>query len=178
MSALPSRLLLDTNVWLDAFVESRAGHFDAKQLLGHASAAKISLLYSPISLKDVEYIAAASFKRDVRVQGGIVDESCAVVARQFAWSCVQNMRRIATAVGADESDLWLAEKYHKIHPDFEDDLILAAAKRCNPDYLVTRDRRLLEHAVVPALTPSDVLTLLHELAGELEGYESGHRGAQ
>ena len=162
MSALPAMLLLDTNVWLDAFIESRPGYKEAKELLGTASRMKTELLYTPVSLKDVEYISAASFKRDVR---GTVDEACAVVARQFAWSCVQNMRRIATVVGADESDMWMAEKYHAIHPDFEDDLILAAAKRCNPDYLVTRDKRLLEHAVVPAITPARLLVLLRELGG-------------
>ena len=163
MSSLPAMLLLDTNIWLDAFIESRPGHRDAKELLGTVSRMKTELLYTPVSIKDVEYISAASFKRDVRDQGGNVDEACAVVARQFAWSCVQNMRRIATAVGTDESDVWMAEKLHAIHPDFEDDLILSAARRCNPDYLVTRDKRLLEHAIVPAITPARLLVLLHEL---------------
>lgn len=163
MSTIPSKLLIDTNVWLDMFVFSRPGHVSAKELIGYALGANIQLLYSPISLKDVEYIAAATFKREVRAQGDMVDDACALVARQFAWSCVQSMRRVATAVGTDESDMWLAEKYHAIHPDFEDDIMLAAAKRSGADYLVTGDTQLLARAPVPAITPSDLLVLLREL---------------
>lgn len=165
MSAVPSTLLLDTNVWLDTFVITRTGHAQAKELVALALDVSTRLLYAPVSLKDVEFIAAASFKREVRATGEQVDEACALVARQFAWSCVQSMRRIATAVGIDESDMWLAEKYHAVHPDFEDDLIIAAAKRCGADYLVTRDVKLLAHAPVPAITPADLLFLLREFVG-------------
>ena len=163
MSANPSTLLVDTNVWLDVFLRNRPGHIPAKELIDYALGSGIQLLYSPISLKDVEYITAATFKREVRAQGDVVDNACALVAQQFAWSCVQSMRRMAIAVGTDESDMWLAEKYHAIHPDFEDDILLAASKRSNADYLVTGDNRLLAHAPVPAITPSNLLVLLREL---------------
>ena len=76
---------------------------------------------------------------------------------------MQNMRKLAGLVGADEQDVWFAEKYHSMHPDFEDDLVLAAAKRCEADLLVTNDKALLAHAVVPAMSSSDALTLLREL---------------
>ena len=156
-------LLIDTNVWLDSFLPHRREHKAALDLLNLARERHIIILYSVGTIKDVSFLANTGFKESVRLQGGNVDEACAVVARQFAWSCVQNMRRIATAVGTDESDVWMAEKLHAIHPDFEDDLILSAARRCNPDYLVTRDKRLLEHAIVPAITPARLLVLLHEL---------------
>lgn len=163
MSKIVTGLLVDTNVWLDSFVPSRTGHDSAKELIAFSLSNGVPLLYAPTSIKDVEFIAAASFKRAVRAQGNPVDEACATVARQFAWSCVQSMRRIATAVGMDESDVWLAEKFHAIHPDFEDDLLLAAAKRSGADYLVTNDNKLITHATVPVITPRDLLTLMHEL---------------
>ena len=162
MSAVPSSLLIDTNVWLDLFVASRMGHEDAKDLIAFALDTHVQLLYSPVSLKDVEFIAAATFKREVRTQGERIDKTRALIARQFAWSCVQNMRRIATAVGMDDSDMWLAEKYYSIYPDFEDDLLLAAAKRSSADYLVTRDEQLLTHATAPAITPANLLVLMRE----------------
>ena len=160
-----SRLLIDTNVWLDSFFPYRKEHKASFDLLNTARERHMDLLYAVGTIKDVSFLANTGFKESVRKQGGEVDETCAAVARQFAWSCVQNMRRMATAVAADESDIWFAEKYHAVHPDFEDDLVLAAARRCNPDYLVTRDAKLLQHAIVPAISPADLLVLLRELEG-------------
>lgn len=62
------------------------------------------------------------------------------------------MDEIATAVGADSSDVWLVRKYQRIHADFEDCMVLAAAQRAKADYLVTSDEALLRHAPVAALS--------------------------
>lgn len=40
-----------------------------------------------------------------------------------------------------------------LHRDYEDNLVLAACKRAQVDYLVTNDRKLLEHADLAAKTP-------------------------
>jgi hypothetical protein len=114
-------------------------------------------------MQNLSYLAEALMKRELRARGEEIDDTSGYVARQFAWSCVQNMRKLAGLVGADEQDVWFAEKYHRVHPDFEDDLVLAAAKRCEADLLVTNDKALLAHAVVPAMSSSDALTLLREL---------------
>ena len=70
------------------------------------------------------------------------------------------MRSIATGVGADESDLWLAEQHHRVHHDLDDNLVIAAARRAKASYLITRDIRLLNKATVPAVSPADMLALL------------------
>lgn len=49
------RLLVDTNVWLDYYLQE--GAFDeAKHLVELAEAGKIDLLYTPTTAKDVFYI--------------------------------------------------------------------------------------------------------------------------
>ena len=44
--------------------------------------------------------------------------------------------------------------------DFEDDLIIAAARRANADYLVTNDKELALHSPVVALDPMTMLAVL------------------
>ena len=62
--------------------------------------------------------------------------------RAFAWGCIESIRELGTAVGVDTADLWLASKYRSIGSDFEDNVLLAAAKRSNADFIVTWDRVL------------------------------------
>ena len=78
---------------------------------------------------------------------------------------MDTLRDGATAVGADESDAWLACKYRKINWDLEDNMVLAAAKRAGADYLVTNDRVLISKANVAALRPADMTALLEEMGG-------------
>ena len=128
---------------------------------------KRSLLYRSYAstttccyIKDVFYLTANTFKRDIRSKNGTLTEHDAAVAAEIAWGCVNAMREQATAVGADESDLWKACALHSVHTDLEDNLIVAAAQRANATYLVTNDEVLIKHAPVAALTPSDALALL------------------
>ncbi len=161
MSGNQECIVIDTNVWLDNYIPHRAGHADAQRLLACARSCDVQLLYAVESVKDVFYVIAADFKATVRAQAGHVGDAEEAVAQQLAWSCVENMRTLANAIGADESDVWLAAKYRSLHGDLEDNLVLAATKRAGADYLVTGDRAFIEKATVPALTPRDWL-VLHE----------------
>lgn len=154
-----TRLLVDTNVWLDNYVPERSGHAESCRFISYCKEHAVQLLYPVETIKDVFYLIASSFKATVRASGVAVGEAESLVARQLAWSCIDNMRAIACAVGADEADVWLAAKYRSLHGDFEDNLVLAAAQRANVDYLITRDATLIAKATVAALRPDDWLTL-------------------
>lgn len=160
MSALPHALLLDTNVWLDNYLPFRTGHEDATRLLTYAQQAEVHLLYAMGSLQDLAYVLQASAKEQFRRIGRQVDQEAAAVARAFSLDCLANLRTIATAVGADESDLWLAERYLRVHHDVEDCLVMAAVTRSKADWLVTSDQALIRHAPVPALCPANLLALV------------------
>ncbi|WP_302012033.1 hypothetical protein [Collinsella tanakaei] len=90
-------------------------------------------------------------------------EDLAAVAREMAWGCVRNMSEIATAVGCDGRDVWIAEKQKRLHPDYEDNLIIAASIRLGATLLVTNDEGLLRHAPVSALSVEDALKYLDTL---------------
>lgn len=70
------------------------------------------------------------------------------------------MMDVGVPVGADGSDVWIAQHLRGVHADFEDDMVLAAAMRAKPDYLITSDRQLIQKSTVAALTPEDMLTVL------------------
>ncbi|MBQ9005147.1 MAG: hypothetical protein IJ092_02115, partial [Atopobiaceae bacterium] len=108
MTRPAERILLDTNVWLDAFLPGRAARVIAQELITLALKCHVDLLYPVHIISDVFYLAFIDIKRLLRGQGS--DELVAQAARSTAWEYVNSMREIATAVGADNSDVWLASK--------------------------------------------------------------------
>lgn len=163
MTERQSSLLVDTNVWLDYYLPNRPGHAEALSLILFAYEHGYPLLYPAAIVKDVFYLIANAFKRDMRNENGVLSEREAATATETAWGCVRNMREQATAVGADESDLWMACSLHGIHSDLEDNLVVAASQRANATYLVTSDEALIKHSPVAALTPGDALVLLQAM---------------
>ena len=124
----------------------------------------MDLLYPVHIIPDVFYLAFIDVKRLLCGQGS--DELVAKAARSTAWEYVNGMQEIATAVGADNSDVWLASKWESLHGGIEDNLVLAAAKRAQADYVVTSDRQLLSHAAlagVAAVSPEDMRAVLQKL---------------
>ena len=65
------------------------------------------------------------------------------------------LSQLATPVPCDLSDIWMASKQRKLHSDYEDDLIIAAAMRAKADLLVTNDAKLCSHAPVAAMSAED-----------------------
>lgn len=121
-----------------------------------------SLLYGASKLETVFYVLNAEAKRVARLRDGSLTEQDAIFSQEFAWECINNLCDIATAVGMDQGDLWLACKYRAYHSDLEDNILLAAAKRSQADYLITWDEKLLRDApaLVRTVTPTTMLTVL------------------
>lgn len=171
MNGQPLKLLLDTNVWLDLFIPSNPGHSAAWDFI-RATAAyddpagrDVVLLYPARIMGDVFYKVRLEAKRWLRTSRFGDGEELARACRDHAWDCVQDMHELATAVGTDESDVWLALKYRGVHEDLEDDFVLAAADRARVDYLVTSDAQLARKARVATGTPLELCE--HMAAGLL-----------
>ena len=154
------RILVDSCVWVDNYLGNHPKHDKSLEFLNRAYEAGATLLYGASKLETVFYVLAAEAKRMVRTEKGVVSEADAASARAFAWGCVENIRDCATAVGVDEADLWLASKYRSVGPDFEDNVLLAAAQRAGADYLVTWDAALLRTPTVRTATPTQMITLI------------------
>lgn len=156
----PISILVDTNVWLDRYLPGRPGFEVAERILDYGIRHEVELLYPLQAIRDVFFQVAAESKAWLRRSGYDVSEAWAHAINGRAWDCVDNMCEIATAVGADGSDVWYARHLREVHPDFEDDLVLAAARRAKASYLVTSDRQLIQKATVAALTPEDLIKVL------------------
>lgn len=160
MTAAPSKLLLDTNVWLDLFAGDRPGRREAMELVSWATEQEATLLYAASSVKDLHYVLEWGEKRRLREDGREITPAAAAAISEYAWGCIRSMGDIAALVPVDQSDFWLAVRYRAVHPDFEDNLVLAAAERAKADLLVTSDKDLLRRSPVAALAPRDVLALV------------------
>ena len=152
-------VMVDASVWLGNYVATRAGHRSSRRFLQAACEHRVKLLYPASTLKDVFYLIEGEFKHQIRAERGACEEADSAIVRQLAWGCVDNMRELATAVGVDESDLWLACKFRSLSPDLGDAMVFAAMQRSRADYLVTLDARLARHAPFAALSPDDLCAL-------------------
>lgn len=154
--------VLDTNVMLDYYLGDRSRSDEAKAFFDYVLKHKEScpLFYSPHCISSLFYLIANATKQSARQRLARITEKEALVAIEFAWGCIDHLQENATAVGADQSDVWLACKLRGVHNDLEDNLIIAAAMRANASYLITNDEKLIKHATVPALTPKDALAVL------------------
>ena len=156
--------LVDTNVWLDCYLPDRPNSVATRDFICMAQKNSVQLAYPVHILKDVFYLIQLDLKRMAR-KNGVTTKSDFLAVQRAAWSCIENMREQAIAIGADESDAWLACKYRALTNDLEDNFVLAAAQRAKVDFIVTNDRQLLKKATVKAYTPADaalILQVTHE----------------
>ena len=152
--------LVDTNVWLDYFLGFRPGSKLAVDFMNTALAQGARIFHAVHATKDLFYLIAADYKRAAMRSKGAVGEADAAAANEVAWACVSKMGELSTAVGCDQSDVWVAAKQRPLHGDYEDDLVIAAVIRCNANLLVTNDEKLLRHCPVAALSVGDSIKML------------------
>ena len=153
-------VLLDTNVWLDHFIDRSATHDLANSIVMRCIRNDHRILAAAPSTKDCFFLVAQELKRIERSQHGCVSESAAKAINEVAWSCVLSMRKLAYIVPLDDSDVVEAAILRSSHFDYEDNLIIAAAERGRADYLVTSDKVLLAHAPVACISPVRALEIL------------------
>lgn len=132
----------------------------SRELIDYCIIEGIPLLYSASSIVNVAYVLERSFKAQSMENTDAVDEGLALAAKRAAFACLDNLQQIATAVGVDDSDIWLARKYEKLHSDFEDNLVLAAVERSHAGFLVTNDEKLMNHAPCAVFSPESMLEYL------------------
>ncbi len=156
------KVLFDTNVWLDRFLRDRPKGALCRRLIEQCATRSddIAILYPLHTLNDVFWFVTRDIKKWVIESYGELTEAGARLSNARAWESIDVMSELGTPVAADVSDVWFARKLRSVHPDFEDDMVLAAAERAHVDYLVTSDERLILKATVAALKPEDMLSVL------------------
>ena len=149
-----SRLLLDTNVWVDYFHGVGPGVAVIEEIVSRGLKGKVHLLYAPTSAKDVFYLISRRL-RQTDARGSSSSASFAAAA----WACVRRMMEVADAAPQSYAECELACLLRSNFDDFEDNLI-AAAETAKADYVVTSDRLFLQALPEACITPDRAAALL------------------
>ena len=160
MSATGSPIVVDTNVWLDYLLGDRMLHEPSCRFIVEAVRQDLPLVIPSHAMKDLFYI----FQQQIENAGRGADEqnreAVAQSARHGAWAALDLVMELATVGPSDQSDAWIASKHRRVHPDYEDDLVIACAIRLNARLLVTNDETLIKHSPVPTLSAEDAYALI------------------
>lgn len=153
-------ILIDTNIWLDYFL-GRSGSSNAASVISTALANDDAIVTTTSIIKDAFFILAATLKRRAREDSETskVDEQTAKVINQIAWKCISTIQSYSIMLNQGFQEHLIAMTLKDQHPDYEDDLLLAAAKSSKVDHVITNDKQLLANDVISAITPTEYVEL-------------------
>lgn len=151
-----SRLLVDTNIWLDYFLAEGPSLAAIQGIIEASVDGRTDLLYAPTSAKDLFYL----IPRRLRLADASDARKPAESYQPAAWACVERMMELATAAPLSYAECELARMLRSTFGDFEDNLIVAAGETAKADYIVTNDRQLLSAVPEACITPERALALL------------------
>ena len=135
-----SRLLLDTNILLDAVMRERPQSAEARQVLDRCNGWGDMGLVAAVSLKDLYYVLGKCW------------------GEPTAHECVEQLMGLVVVapVGGEEADLAL----HAGEPDFEDGLVRACAELNDVDFIITRDAAAFRKSRVRSVSAAEYLEIV------------------
>ena len=134
------RLLLDTNVLLDAIEPGRPESNEACKVLERCNGAGDMGMACAMSLKDVYSVI------------------CKLRGEALARECVHMLMGLVVVAptGAEEVDLAMRSN----EPDFEDGLVRATAELNGVDFIITRDRSAFANTKVRSVSAAQYLKIV------------------
>lgn len=157
------KIVLDTNVVVDYLMGREPACSECKQLLLMHAACQHAVYVASLSLKDAYYLVSMQLKRMERQASGRLDDGMANAANEVAWACVRSIVENVLVLPVGRAETLQAFTYKPVHRDFEDNLVVAAARSANADFVVTNDQSLLRHAPIACLSSADMLAFLSEI---------------
>jgi predicted nucleic acid-binding protein len=134
------RVLLDTNVVLDAMLQRAPWRADAEAILKAAAAGRVSCAVTSLSLATIFYVGRK------------------VVGTAAARTGIRTYLAAFAVLPIDKQTLLDADAL--AGSDFEDNITMAAAAIAGLDAIVTRNVPDFAHSPVPALEPAEFLRRL------------------
>lgn len=134
------RILFDTNILIDAAVQSRAHHDTANRLLVHAERGDIDGVTTPTAITTCWYVSTATYGVDPRPLFEYL--STVFDLARMGWSS------LSEALDAP------------MDADFEDEYIAAAGTQAGAEVVVTRDPDDFRDGPLTAYHPEEVLEAL------------------
>ena len=135
------RVLLDTNIILDALQERQPFDIEAKEILKSAQDGKYSIMFTANAAADIFYLYRKA--RDIK---------SAIIALDFL---LANYR----VVSVTHEDCVAALSFP--FEDFEDSLAVICAQKTNVDYIISRDDEFLHtNSPVKIITPRELVDMI------------------
>lgn len=141
-----SKLLLATNILLDAILDGRPHAQDAQDVIARCNGGGDFGMVSGLSLKDVYYIAA-------RVHGA-----------DWARTAMRHLMGLLVIAPDDAEVFDLA--LNSSEPDFEDGIVRACAELNDADFIITRDGDAFANSPVRSVTAGEYLRIARASEGQ------------
>ena len=138
-----NRLLVDTNILLDAAMTERPEHAYALLLLEEASYNEADLFIAGTSLKDAYYVLSK------------------YANAQSARAYVRAALDLLNPVAVDTNLLTLA--VYSDEPDFEDAIVRQAAESVSADFIISRDMEAFAKSTIKRLSAKEYLEAFAEV---------------
>lgn len=133
------RLLVDTNVILDLLLKRGENCKDAIEFFVWCKRHKNWTYITSMSLRDIEYVAMKNFHDKKKTNSLLID--------------VYSLITKVIGISADSAINSIFEDYK----DFEDELIIQAAKEEMLDAIVTNNVKDFQDKGMPAFTPREIM---------------------
>lgn len=138
------RLLLDTNILLDAVMPNRPEHAEALRLLGRCNGGGHRAFSAATSFNDAYYILCRAYGE---------------LTARTAIGKLMGLVAVAPVSG-EECDCSL----HSNEPDFEDGIVRACAELNDADFIISRDARAFAGSKLKSM-PASVFLAQYDDAG-------------
>ncbi len=142
------KILFDTNMALDLLLDRQPFSTPAARLFALADEGVIEGCVCATTVTTVEYLASKA------------------VGRQAALSLVRSMLEFLSVATVDESAIRRALDARP--SDFEDAVVLEAARAACADGVVSRDKRGLSNPLIPVWLPGELLAMVDVLQDQIE----------
>jgi predicted nucleic acid-binding protein len=135
-----AKILLDTNIIVDYYDESRQAHATSKQAVDSAFKAGCEVCVAATSCKDVYFLLSK------------------VLGESAARNCIQSIFFTMELLPVDNRTAY--EGFHSSEPDFEDGIVRACVEINRVDFLVTRDKDAFKGIKAQKVSPIEMTALL------------------
>ena len=132
------RVLLDTNVIIDAFASREPWNVTAEKIILLVSQEKLEAIICASSVTDIYYICNKIFHDEIKTR-----------------EVIKTLFNIFNVTDVKKKDL--QEALNLAVADYEDALICACAKRTNSQFIITRNIKDFENSPVPSIGPQEFL---------------------
>lgn len=134
------KLLIDTNIVLDLFLERMPFVHEAEEIFSHIELNKINGLLAATTITTIKYLLAKTLTRK---------QANTIITKLLQLFEIAPVNRIV-----------LEDALTLNFNDFEDAVIYSAATHCGAQGLVTRDLKGFKKAILPIYNPFEILAIL------------------